>query len=757
MVPSSRLALAVLIPLSACGDNGRQDSATSTQGTTLTQGTDTLSTTSTDTGLTSTAAPTEGTQGGSSHSTTSGESTSSASTGPGFCPILCGPANTCCGGDESCVADKCAPACASGVLCAGVCCDVGAVCVADACAQPTGDCEESLDCEPGEFCEPTLEKCLPQFPADGLCEFVEPSDFMPALKWSWTSSAVQPSYNQAVSAPLVLDLDDDGAPEVIFTTKAPPHAALPGFMRVLDGKTGAEKWDGGTDALSGAHPVNTTFSPAAGDLEGDGPAEVVAVATTGEIIAFTSTGAVKWRSRKPDDTAYTGFAGLYSSAISLADMDGDGKGEVVLAGVVLDHTGKVISGLGRELLSQVKAPYGTSSIIADIDGDGVQDVVGGNAAYTRDGATIWSQVLADGYPALADFDADGKPELVVTAQTGIRMQDAATGAELAFLGFGGDGLNGPPTVANVDDDPELEIGIQRNSPCDYTIFDYDAVAKAFAAKWTTPLKTCSGLIAATAFDFNGDKQVELVVHDDCDVAVLNGTDGGVILKLLAAHGTWSEFTSIADVDGDKSADLVFSANNDYHLQNPGYCGNTGNNGVFVYSDPAGKWMPTRKVWNQQSYHITNIKADGSLPKPEPESWGPDGFNNYRVSFQGKGVFNAADLVVDLEVSGIGCPAELELRARVKNIGSLGVPAGITVHFFEGVDASGELLAEKATTQPLLPGAFELVTLPYPLMNLDPVPIFVTVDGVDAPSGVIPECDEDNNSAANASVQCVIPG
>ena len=155
--------------------------------------------------------------------------------------------------------------------------------------------------------------------------------------------------------------------------------------------------------------------------------------------------------------------------------------------------------------------------------------------------------------------------------------------------------------------------------------------------------------------------------------------------------------------------------------------------------------------------FTNIKADGSLPKPEPNSWGPDGFNNYRVSFQGKGVFNAADLVVDLEISGVGCPAELELRARVTNQGSLGVPAGIEVHFFEGVDAQGKPLGVKATTQPLLPGAFEVVTQPYPLQTLDPVPIFVTVDGVDAQSGVIPECNEDNNTAANAAVQCVIPG
>jgi len=128
-----------------------------------------------------------------------------------------------------------------------------------------------------------------------------------------------------------------------------------------------------------------------------------------------------------------------------------------------------------------------------------------------------------------------------------------------------------------------------------------------------------------------------------------------------------------------------------------------------------------------------------------------------VSFQGKGVFNASDLIVDLEISGIGCPAEVTLRARVKNIGSLGVPAGVEVLFFAGVDNTGTLLGTLPTTVPLLPGAFEVVELPLMLDSPDPVPIFVTVDGADAMSGVIPECNEDNNAASNGAVQCVAPG
>ncbi len=225
MLSPARLSLVLLVAASACGDSSRQDSGSATQGgSTSGPLPGTTSTGGTTSELPTTAAPTEGTGGATA---TSSDSTSGSSTGAGFCPIVCGPANTCCADGESCVADACAPSCASGVVCDGVCCDAGAVCVAGACSQPTGDCKESLDCEPGEFCEPTLEKCLPQFPADGLCEYVQSSEFKPALKWSWTSSAVQPSYVQAISAPLVVDLDDDGAERAGSRDRRGPRRALP--------------------------------------------------------------------------------------------------------------------------------------------------------------------------------------------------------------------------------------------------------------------------------------------------------------------------------------------------------------------------------------------------------------------------------------------------------------------------------------------------------------------------------------------------
>ena len=79
--------------------------------------------------------------------------------------VLCGPAGTCCGADEDCVADQCQPACASGVRCGeaqDVCCDAGQVCLANTCEDAGEPCIDSFDCGEGFFCEPTLDKCLPQ-------------------------------------------------------------------------------------------------------------------------------------------------------------------------------------------------------------------------------------------------------------------------------------------------------------------------------------------------------------------------------------------------------------------------------------------------------------------------------------------------------------------------------------------------------------------------------------------------------------------
>src|SRR5262245_58181145 len=45
-----------------------------------------------------------------------------------------------------------------------------------------------------------------------------------------------------------------------------------------------------------------------------------------------------------------------------------------------------------------------------------------------------------------------------------------------------------------------------------------------------------------------------------------------------------------------------------------------------------RWMPSRPLWNQHAYHITNINDDLTVPVSETPNW--LSYNNYRQNIQG---------------------------------------------------------------------------------------------------------------------------
>jgi hypothetical protein len=657
--------------------------------------------------------------------------------------------------------------CASGVRCEDVCCADGDICLAGECVAPGDACLDSVDCGPGEFCEPSALACVPELPPDAItCEIARPpAKFEPVLKWKWPDPTpkVHPTYVQGVSAPLAFPLAARETVGVAGTScEGLNQTPNPGYLRLLDGATGEEIWDASVDALQAENRVECPHSPAAADIDADGKIEIVAMGSDWRLLAFDEDGKLEWRSTRPGGAAYTFPTNYYPSAIAIADMDADGKGEVVIGGVVFDASGVLVAGDGRHQIGAPGGGWGSSSIVADVDGDGTQDVVGGNIAYRLDGSELWSQAsLGDGLPALADFEQDGEPELVVSHLGGVRVQDAATGVLLKELAFAQAlKYSGVPVIGDFDGDGTPEIGIQDTpaltaDACSFHVYEYDATA-GLSEKWETPLVVCSGFLSATAFDFEGDGAVELLAHDDCFVYVLDGTTGAEHLRLSAPHATWTEFVSLADVDADLSADIFFSAHDVFvgssaHFTSGcGYgAGDDGlRHGIFAYADPDGAWMPTRRVWNQQAYHITNVRADGSLPKPESDSWGAMGFNNYRVAAQGGAVGYGADLVVSLSASLVGhCPGEVELVARVENKGIVGVPEGVEVTF---KDEAGNEVGTAKTTKKLPPGGSEVVRLTAPIDGKQSYA--VEVDTSSGPGAVI-ECLEDNNAGAVHEVTC----
>src|SRR5690606_35429623 len=131
---------------------------------------------------------------------------------------------------------------------------------------------------------------------------------------------------------------------------------------------------------------------------------------------------------------------------------------------------------------------------------------------------------------------------------------------------------------------------------------------------------------------------------------------------------------------------------------------------------------------------------GNVPMSEAPNWLQPGLNNARQNVQGDGVFNAPDLAVDLSVGLDACPTSHVLRARVTNLGSLGVYMGVPIRFERTTGGTTTLVGTAMTTIPLLPGQSEVVTLNAPaLTDLQDYRVIVDEDG--SPDGVVNECNE----------------
>ena len=109
-------------------------------------------------------------------------------------------------------------------------------------------------------------------------------------------------------------------------------------------------------------------------------------------------------------------------------------------------------------------------------------------------------------------------------------------------------------------------------------------------------------------------------------------------------------------------------------------------GVWVFGDALDNWVPTLRVWNQFTYHISNVDEDGRIPpaplSAEDPSWLTH--NTYRANAQGEGVFDAPDVVVQALGAELGgCPTTVTLTAQVANRGALGVREGLNVAFYDG--------------------------------------------------------------------------
>jgi hypothetical protein len=336
----------------------------------------------------------------------------------------------------------------------------------------------------------------------------------------------------------VVDVDDDGVPEIVDTAGVIYDAAT---LTPTGDRLGA----------------GTTASARSVDVDGDGVREIITAAPGGSWTCHEASLAVRWT------TSVVGSMG----GPELLDMDGDGSLDLVfgLNGqpddlVWLDTQTGVSVGRVPGLRQYNILPYRLGRMDADGDGELELLVADQKGMLSWDPVTGWGP-LGMRWSKLgmvaADFDGDGAQELFVLgasagfSQRDFAFYDAASGAQLfrGALPRGGDGRTRELATPDLDGDGDAELALADRG--ELLLVDMEGgprlLQRVALARDRYPI--------LRAADFDGDGRDEVLIGSesgyDIEVRGLRGP-----LWALSANDVNPRDLAAGDLDGDGLPEVV---------------------------------------------------------------------------------------------------------------------------------------------------------------------------------------------------------